>query len=259
MKLELLVSTLNQDPKKLIKKMNIQTDAIIVCQCDKNFYDEVKVDRGLVKIYYFNERGVGLSRNCCLDRSSGDILLFVDDDEILVDNYDQIILNEFNKKQKYDIIFFNLLKENKKIFDCQNRKVKKFNSLKYGTASLCVKRNKVLAHNIHFSLLFGPGSKYCCGEDSIFIYDALSKGFKAYASDLCIATLDDRDSSWFKGYNEKYYYDKGALFRKLHGSLSLLFCLIYLVRHKNEKTDLSLRERLNLMKNGSIDFKAIMR
>lgn len=259
MKLELLVSTIVSDPKKLIKRMNIQTDAIVVCQCGKNYYEEVKVDKGTIKIYYFNEKGVGLSRNNCLNRSTADIILFVDDDERLVDDYDKIIIKEFELKPNYDIIFFNLIKNEKKVFNCQNKHIKKYNSLKYGTASLCVRRKKIFANNIHFSLLFGPGAQFGCGEDSIFIYDALSKGLKAYASDVCIAALDNSESSWFEGYNDKYYYDKGALFRKLHNSLALLFCLVYLLRHHKENTKLSIKEKFFYMKKGSIDFKKLMK
>lgn len=35
MTVQVLVSTINPNPKELIEKMNIQTDAIIVCQCKK--------------------------------------------------------------------------------------------------------------------------------------------------------------------------------------------------------------------------------
>ncbi|HAZ18610.1 MAG TPA: hypothetical protein DCY75_00365, partial [Clostridiales bacterium] len=49
--------------------------------------------------------------------------------------------------------------------------------------------------------------------DTLFLHSCLQKGLKIYAVPDSIATLsDERESTWFRGYNEKYYYDKGVLF-----------------------------------------------
>ena len=82
MKLEVLLSVLNLDEKKL-KKMNITTNCIVINQCDKNDFKEKKN----FKIYSYNERGISLSRNRALEKSTGDILLFCDDDFQYIDNY----------------------------------------------------------------------------------------------------------------------------------------------------------------------------
>ena len=43
--------------------------------------------------------------------------------------------------------------------------------------------------------------------------DCLKKGLKIIAVEEKIAKLtEDRDSTWFTGFDEKYYYDKGALY-----------------------------------------------
>ena len=185
MTVQVLVSTINPNPKELIEKMNIQTDAIIVCQCKKNGYEEISKNNRIIKIFYFNEKGVGLSRNNCLQRSYADIILFADDDETLVDNYEKIILDGFNKYFKSDMLLFNLKDNGKLLYKPINKKIRKYNSQKYGTVSIAVKREKVFAHNIHFSLMFGPGAIYGSGEDSIFIYDCLNAKFKIHSvSDL---------------------------------------------------------------------------
>lgn len=255
MKVQVLVSTINPNPKELIKKMNIQTDAIIVCQGNNNNYEEVNIDNKLIKIYYFNEKGVGLSRNNCLQRSNAEIILFADDDEILIDDYEKMIIEKFEKYPKFDMLFFNIESKDELLYKPVNKRIRKYNSLKYGTISIAVKREKVFANNIHFSLMFGPGARYGSGEDSIFIYDCLQAGLKAHSVSDNIATLVDSESTWFDGYNEKYYFDKGALFKKLHKSFALFFCLVYLVRHRYEKTDLDFISRLKLMYNGLNDYK----
>ena len=254
MNVQVLVSTINPNPKELIEKMNIQTDAIIVCQCKKNGYEEISKNNRIIKIFYFNEKGVGLSRNNCLQRSYADIILFADDDEILVDNYEKIILDGFNKYFKSDMLLFNLKNNGKLLYKPINKKIRKYNSQKYGTVSIAVKREKVFAHNIHFSLMFGPGAIYGSGEDSIFIYDCLNAKFNVHSVSDCIATLDDSESTWFNGYNEKYYYDKGALLKKLHNSFAFPFCILYLFRHRKINSNLSLKNRYSAIISGMKDY-----
>ena len=98
MTVEVLVATVNcGNPKELAKKMNIQTNAIIINQCQKFGYEEFKINKDqTVKCYSFDERGVGLSRNSALMRASGDIVLFADDDEKFVDGYEKIVLDSCN-------------------------------------------------------------------------------------------------------------------------------------------------------------------
>lgn len=258
MSIEVLISTINANPKSLIKKMNLQTDAIIICQNNKFGYEEVNYKTKTIKIYYFNEKGVALSRDAALQRSTKDIILFADDDEEFIDGYEQIIKKEFAKNLNIDMFLFNLYKDTKPVFNNKEKRIHKFNCLKYGTVSIAAKRKKIVANNIHFCQLFGPGSIYGSGEDSIFIYDSLNKGLKLKSSEKCIATLLTSDSTWFDGYNEKYYFDKGALFRKLHGKNSSLFNLLYVLRHKKQGETLSLRQKLHIMENGKKEYSELM-
>ena len=82
MKLEILVSAVNEDVDTLAERMNLQADAIIVNQCGENTYREYTYQEHRIRCYSFAERGVGLSRNNCLMRAQGDICLFADEDII---------------------------------------------------------------------------------------------------------------------------------------------------------------------------------
>jgi len=156
MKLEVLVSTVNcDDPKKLVEKMNIQTDAIIINQCHKFEYKEFQNNHKTIKVFSFNERGIGLSRNSALMRASGDIVLFADDDEQFVDGYEKIILEAFEINKKADFIVFDIesFGNNERIY----KKIKKdkrlhwYNCLKYGAVRFAVKLQKLRNCNISFS------------------------------------------------------------------------------------------------------------
>lgn len=258
MKVEVLVSTVNAKPRELIEKMKIDSDAIIINQCDHIGYEEIKHNGNIIKIYSFAERGVGLSRNNALMRATGDIILFADDDEVFEDNYAKKIVNEFKENKKADMIIFGINSvgvDREAYYIEKTSRVHKYNSLKYGVVRFAIKLNKIRKNNINFSLLFGGGAKYGSGEDSIFIYDCLNKGMKIYTSPIVIGVVDFSESSWFNGYNEKYYFDKGALFYVLHRKNALFFSTVYLIRHYNEKSDLTFKQKFSLLKYGIKEMK----
>ena len=236
MKIQVLASVMNQEPKKIIKKMNIQTDAIIINQCNENNIENLKFKNYNIKFYSLNERGIGLSRNTALMRAEADIVVFADEDSIFVDDYEQIIANEFEKNPKAEMIVFNVpsLNEKRPTYKIlKNRRVRRHNCLRYGAVSFTIKLNKIKEYNIFFSLLFGGGAKYGSGEDSLFIYNFIKKGGKVYSSTKIIGYVEQIDSTWFNGYNDKYLKDKGILFRHLLGKHAIFYKIYFLLRNKN--------------------------
>ena len=102
---------MSQTDHSLLDKMNIQTDAIVANQCDKNFIEQFEWNGHTVKYLNFAERGVGLNRNNALMRAEADICLFADDDMVYVDGYGEILERLFSENPKADVIIFNI-KEN---------------------------------------------------------------------------------------------------------------------------------------------------
>ena len=70
MRLQFLVSAVNENVETLAERMNLQADAIVVNQCDRNEYREYTFEGNRIRCYSFAERGVGLSRNNCLMRAT---------------------------------------------------------------------------------------------------------------------------------------------------------------------------------------------
>ncbi|KNE18791.1 glycosyltransferase family 2 protein [Virgibacillus pantothenticus] len=237
MKLQVLVSTMHQKDKSLLEKMNIQSDAIIINQCETNKVEELKYNKYNIKFMSFSERGVGLSRNNALMRMDGEIGLMADDDMVYRNGYPKTVIEAFKKNPQADIIMFNVpihmknggtIKKIKK-----NGRVRIFNSLKFGTVNIAFKKESIIKNNIFFSLLFGGGARYGSGEDSLFIRDAFKKGLKIYSSTDIIADIKENQSTWFTGYNEDYFFDRGALFQALGGNLiSFLLMFQFLLRKK---------------------------
>lgn len=212
---QLLVSTMMRDDFQIAGEMNIHSDAIIINQADRHGYDAISNGKSVIQMYSFAERGVGLSRNTAMMRATADIIEFADDDMVFTDTYKEDVIREFENHPEADAILFSVESLNP---DRPLLKIKKFGriskieALKYGCARLAVRREKVLYNNLSFSLLFGGGARYGSGEDTVFLQDCLRAGLRIYKSPVKIADVKQNASTWFTGYTEKYYRDKGALF-----------------------------------------------
>jgi len=236
MKIQVLIASMNQTDHCLLNKMNIQSDAIVGNQCDRNSVDEFIFNGHSIKYLNFAERGVGLNRNNALMRASADICLFADDDMRYFDGYEDIVIKAFVDNPKADVIIFNLKEKKPTRYINRNiRRVNCLNFLRYGAARIAIKTNSVRLEGIFFNQCFGGGTEHSAGEDNLFLSSCLKKGLKVYTSPCFIAELlEDRESSWFKGYNEKYFFDLGVLFRLISGRFWPLLCVISAVKRRKE-------------------------
>lgn len=254
MRIQVLMSAMNQTDFSILKRANIKSDAIIVNQCDINRIDEFKYNDHTIKFYSFNERGVGLSRNNALMRADADIIIFADEDIRYEDDYVQSIKNAFANNPKADIILFNVLSKNPErpsFTILKEKKVNKINCLKYGAVRIAARTEKLKMHNINFSLLFGGGSKFSSGEDSLFIFEAISKGMVVYTNPKIIGYVSQQDSSWFNGYTKKFFMDKGTFFYVLSKNWAVILCLWFAIKHRKKyKQNFSFNEALFLMIKG---------
>lgn len=253
MRLQVLISTMFQTDHSLLERMNIQSDAIVINQCDRNEFDVFEYNGHCIKWYSFAERGVGLSRNTALMRADADILLFADDDVTYCDGYAEKVIDFFKNNNQVSVAVFNLESQNParpEYIDKVNHRLHSFNCLKYGAFRIAVKRESLLAANIWFSLLFGGGTKYQAGEDNFFLTSCLKHGLKVFASCTLIGTVEQEESTWFNGYNEKYYIDRGALFKAMYGKCSGFYVLLIELRSLVRKNPYSLLKRIKLQRIG---------
>ncbi len=235
MNLQVLLSAMHQTDHSIIERANIQSDAIIVNQTDE-FKKEIFQHEGFtIQFLSFDERGVGLSRNTALMRADADIALIADDDIRYVDGYRQKVIAAFEANPEADMIVFNVPSKNPLRKSYQAKKVGRvrwYNCLRYGAYRMAFRVDRVKQKNIYFSLLFGGGARYSSGEDSIFIYDAIRSGLKVFHSDEVIGTVDQTVSTWFEGYTDTFFKDKGALFKALFPRSYPLFIMQYIIRQR---------------------------
>lgn len=176
MKVEVLASVMNASLRETVQHMNLQSDAVIINQCDRLGQEEMQISREngearTIRFYSFPDRGIGRSRNEAILRARGDICLFSDADIVYEDGYETAILAEFEKNPQADMIIFNIeVEESRRTYHITERKrVHWYNCGRYGAVSFAVHRDSLLASGSTFSLLFGGGAKYSNGEDSLFL------------------------------------------------------------------------------------------
>lgn len=249
MRVQVLVASMNQIDHSLLDRMNIQSDVIVGNQCDYNLIEKFEYKGNTVVYLNFAERGVGLNRNNALMRATGDICLFADDDMVYVDNYPAIIVNAFESNPEADVIVLNLIEKdsNRKQINKKSR-VNIFNYLRYGTVRVAFKLNKVKEQGIYFNQCFGGGTEHCHGEDNLFLTDCLKKGLKIIALPIEVAELTDiRESTWNKGYDEKYLRDQGILYKTISRRWWKFLCFQDAVR-RHKSYGVSIIRAYNIMR-----------
>ena len=65
--------------------------------------------------------------------------------------------------------------------------------------------------------------------------DCLRAGLRIYESPRKVADVKQDTSTWFKGFNEKYYRDKGALFAAVFPLNCYLYSLLTALKRKDSK------------------------
>ncbi|NLL79429.1 MAG: glycosyltransferase family 2 protein [Clostridiales bacterium] len=235
MTLQLLVSAMNADAKELAERMRIGSDAIIINQTDHFAFEEFSKGEYNIKCYSLKERGVGLSRNNALLRADHDISLFSDDDIVYTEGYENLVLQEFEKNPQADMILFNIdvCEERRTYHITEPGRVHQYNCGRYPTYSFAVRTEKLHAAGVTFSLLFGGGARYSNGEDSLFLRECISKGFRVFKVPVTIGREEaGGKSSWFSGYHEKFFHDRGVLYHFLYGKLAKPLAVRFLLAHK---------------------------
>ena len=256
MKLEVLISAMYQTDMSIAKKSNTDTDVLIINQCDCNGYDEEIYNGYKIRMISTTERGVSRSRNMAIRNSTGDICIICDDDEVFRDGYKEAVLKAFEEELKADIIAFNVNHVNARHKRKMNTEFKKASWWRtYGAWCLVFRKDKILEKEVFFNEKWGPGSgKITHAEESVWQFEARRKGLKLYQHPFCIADVEQAESTWFEGYNEKYYYENGAYLYVVFPKLKHIFKYYYIYRlHSVSK--LSIKEQIKWLNNGMKGYK----
>ena len=233
MKFNLLISCMYQKDTSIIQRSNVQSDVVVVNQCDYDSVEEFdfKNKKGHichVKFISTKERGLSKSRNMAIKNAWGDICLICDDDEVIMDDCEEKVLRAYSDNPNAALIAFALLRN-----DCDKQYPKEKKTLgfkqilKTNSLQITFNRNLINMFNIKFDEKMGSGTGNGGGEENMFMFSV--KGYKMkmlYVPDI-IATVNPGPSQWFNGYDKRYFENLGWVDRRMFGSVLGFIYLSY--------------------------------
>lgn len=233
MKLEVLLSCMNQQDMSIVEKSNITGNVLIINQTSHAASEELYADAQHIRMLSTTERGLSNSRNMAIQNANGDICLLSDDDETFETNYETIILDTFQKLPDADVIAFNVSNKETRLKPVIQR-LRYLDTLKIASYQIAFRRDSIMQNQIMFDPLMGAGSGNGCGEENKFLIDCLQKGLKIYYSPTVIASVHPQSSTWFFGYDKNFFYQRGAATRYYMGlPLSIIYAFYYVVFKRN--------------------------
>ena len=251
-KFEILCVTMHQDDFSKIEAMNIHSNIVFANQSNSTSYSELEFEGKRARMITTNTRGVGINRNLALTYADADICLFADDDLRYVDNLEEIVLKEFDSHPDADIFIFHLETDDEKRKQIKYNKTRKhgrFERMPWGGVRIAARLSSIKKANIWFTTLFGGGCVFPSGEDSMWLLEAKRKGLKFYVSKETIGKISFEESTWFTGFDEKFYFAKGAFYAATHPQTIGLWMLYFAFRTKSS-SKMTFAEKMKWMKNG---------
>ncbi len=261
-KLQILVTTMHQTDFRKIEQMNIRSDVVFANQADRYGYEFTNVNGFKAEMVTTATRGLSKNRNLAIEYSApdADYIMFSDDDLVFSDNYEELILKEFEAHPKACVIKFNLydMSKTRKISMKKIEHYKKATRLNVSSSGVCglvIRRQALIKYNLRFNEYFGTGTENYCGEDSIFLQEIINKKIPFYLSPIEIAGIDQTETSWFEGYNDKYFRVTGRAFATMYPKASKLLAIRSSYRFSKRKNcNMKFKEILKCYYNGINDF-----
>ena len=240
-KTEILLSCMFlSDSKEMINRSHITSDTVIINQCDEENYKEENIGNALIRTFSVTDRGLTKSRNLAISKSQADICIICDDDEIFNDGYEKAVSSAYDALPDADII----------IFDMIDRPLKWGNSIKrlgyidlmsVSSWQITFRHEKLLASGVLFDENMGAGSGNGAEEEFCFLTQCRKAKLRIYHYPFRLASVAQSQSTWFKGFDENFFVNRGNTTRYIMGlPLSVLYAAYYAFAKRKQLSDMSM-------------------
>lgn len=232
MKLELLMSCMYQSDDSLVRASRITGDAVVINQCDREDYSEYATERGTARIFSTNQRGLTKSRNLAIAKSTADVCLLCDDDEVFVPDYEERILGSYEQLPQADVIIFKMVNRPPSFPD-QVMRLRFPKTMKVSSWQISFRKASLATKGVAFDELLGAGTGNGAEEELKFLWDCQKAGLQIYYVPIEIASVAQTESTWFGGFTEQFFVNRGATTRYIMGlSLAAVYAVYYCLRKR---------------------------
>lgn len=232
MKLDILLSCMNQQDDRLICNSRITGNAVVINQCGNNNLRSWKTEGGTVRWFDSDTRGLTVSRNLALEKSDADVCLLCDDDEIFVPDYEDLICKTYEALPQADVIIFKMVGRAAS-FEDRIMELKFPRTMHVSSWQISFRRESLLRTGVRFDELMGAGTGNGAEEELKFLVDCQKAGLKIWYVPEEIASVAQTESTWFKGFDETFFYNRGATTRYILGwPLAAAYAIYYVIKKR---------------------------
>lgn len=233
MKLEILLSCMHQKDTSLVQRSEISGDVLLINQTDEDAQLQESLNGQRVRMISTVERGLSRSRNMAIRNSDADICLLCDDDEVFTEGYEAKILGAYEKIPQADIIVFKMINRPPS-FEDKIMRLKFPQTMKVSSWQISFRRESLMRSGVRFDELLGAGTGNGAEEELKFLTDCQKAGLQIYYVPEEIATVGQTESTWFEGYTEQFFINRGATTRYILGApLAALYAVYYVLRKRS--------------------------
>lgn len=238
MKLEILLSCMNLGDDDIISRSEIRSDTLIVNQCGADGYRQYMSGTNNIRIFSVNDTGLTKSRNFAIRHSSADICLLCDDDEVFAEGYEEAILSAYRKIPEADVIIFDIGNRSTKQ-GSMPKKLGYFDLMHVASWQISFRRKRLVNSKVSFDERMGAGSGNGAEEEFKFLTDCRRQGLVIYYVPFVIADVAQTKSTWFRGYDEEFFVNRGNTTRYIMGYVpALMYALYYCIRKRKQFGDI---------------------
>lgn len=229
MKLEVLMSCMHQADDELVRKSRITGDVVVINQCDRDGYDEYLTQDGKARMFHTTQRGLTKSRNMAIEKAQADICLLCDDDEMFVSDYEKAILQAYEELPQADVIVFKMVNRPPSFAD-QVMRLRFPQTMKVSSWQISFNRENLLRTGVRFDELLGAGTGNGAEEELKFLLDCERANLVIYYFPVQIASVAQEKSTWFGGFTQTFFENRGATTRYILGApMASLYALYYVI------------------------------
>ncbi len=255
MKTEVLLSVMDkEDTLHYVDMLNIRTDALIVNQCGvRNIY-QTSGRYGKIYVRESDRRGLSISRNEAMDNAHSDTVIFCDNDIKYENDAFVKIDSAFERNPEAAVlVFFIERPERKSPVYGRECVMDRLHMMKIFSPEIAVRLSRL--GDLRLDEEFGAGARYSMGEENIFLFEASRRGLTVKYIPEKIACMLPGQSSWFNGYDERFFFNRGAGYQAMDKSRWYLLAWQFLIRKRKLYSDeISMADAYKSMKEGRREY-----
>lgn len=232
LKFEILLSCMNLNGEDIVGRSNIVSDTLVVNQCNEDGFYEENRNGKKIRVFSVNDKGLTKSRNFAISHSNAEVCLLCDDDESFKKGYEKKILKAYDKIKDADVIIFKIGNQPNRFPD-NVRRMNYFDLMHVSSWQISFKRESLEKNKIRFDENMGAGTGNGAEEEFKFLTDCRKAGLHIYYCPAVIADVAQTQSTWFKGFDEEFFVNRGNTTRYIMGFFpALLYAFYYCFRKR---------------------------